>query len=165
MHVLVHDPYVPANTVGALGFEPAPDLGAALGRADIVSLHLPSDASTRGMVDAAFLDAMKTGALLVNTARGTLVDEAALEAALRSGHLAGAGLDVVHDEPMTSPIPLLALDSVVVTPHVAASTRQGLRRMALAAAGNTIDFFAGRLSPSAVINREVLADDRRPAAG
>jgi D-3-phosphoglycerate dehydrogenase len=101
----------------------------------------------------------------VNTARGTLVDEAALEAALRSGHLAGAGLDVVHDEPMTAPIPLLALDSVVVTPHVAASTRQGLRRMALAAAGNTIDFFAGRLNPSAVINREVLADGRQPPRG
>ena len=165
MHVLVHDPYVPANTVSALGFEPVPDLAAALGRADIVSLHLPSDATSRGMVGAAFLAAMKPGAFLVNTARGTLVDEAALEAALRSGHLAGAGLDVIHDEPMKAPIPLLALDSVVVTPHVAASTRQGLHRMALAAAGNTIDFFAGRLNPSAVINRELLADGRQPARG
>jgi phosphoglycerate dehydrogenase-like enzyme len=70
----------------------------------------------------------------VNTARGTLIDEAALEAALRSGHLAGAGLDVVAEEPMTAAIPLLALDSVVVTPHVAASTAQGLQRMALASA-------------------------------
>ncbi|MBR0644478.1 hydroxyacid dehydrogenase [Plastoroseomonas hellenica] len=151
MRVLVHDPYVPDNTVSGLGFEPAPDLASALGIADIVSLHCPSDATTRGMVDAGFLAAMKPGALLVNTARGTLVDEAALEAALRAGHLAGAGLDVVHTEPMTSAIPLLALDSVIVTPHVAASTRQGLHRMALAAAQNTIDFFAGRLNPGAIV--------------
>lgn len=163
MRVLVHDPYVPGNTVSGLGFEPAPDLAAALGIADIVSLHCPSDATTRGMVDAGFLAAMRPGALLVNTARGTLVDEAALEAALRAGHLAGAGLDVVHTEPMTSAIPLLALDSVVVTPHVAASTRQGLHRMALASAQNTIDFFAGRLNPASIVNREVVDD--RPSEG
>lgn len=160
MRVLVHDPYVPGNTVSGLGFEPAPDLAAALGIADIVSLHCPSDATTRGMVDAGFLAAMRPGALLVNTARGTLVDEAALEAALRAGHLAGAGIDVVHTEPMTSAIPLLALDSVVVTPHVAASTRQGLHRMALASAQNTIDFFAGRLNPASIVNREAV--DYRP---
>ncbi|MDJ0388555.1 hydroxyacid dehydrogenase [Roseomonas sp. E05] len=154
MRVLVHDPFIPANTIRGLGYEPAPDLPAALAQAAIVSLHCPSNAATRGMVNAAFLAAMRPGALLVNTARGTLVDEAALEAALRSGHLAGAGLDVVAVEPMTAAIPLLSLDTVVVTPHVAASTAQGLRRMALASAENTVQFFAGTLAPDCIVNPE-----------
>jgi D-3-phosphoglycerate dehydrogenase len=160
MRVLVHDPFVPRNTVRGLGFEPMADLPEALGLADIVSLHCPAGAQTRGMVDAAFLAAMKRGALLVNTARGTLVDEAALEAALRAGHLAGAGLDVLHTEPMEAVIPLLALENVLLTPHVAASTRQGLHRMALAAAQNAIDFFAGCVDPDAVINHEALSRDQ-----
>jgi D-3-phosphoglycerate dehydrogenase len=152
MRVLVHDPFIPENTVSGAGYEPAPDLRQALSQADIVSLHCPSSAATRGMVDATFLAAMRPGALLVNTARGTLVDEAALEAALRSGHLAGVGLDVVAEEPMTAAIPLLSLDSVVVTPHVAASTAQGLHRMALASAENVIRFFAGTLPKSCIVN-------------
>ncbi len=156
MQVLVHDPYVPSNTIRGLGFQPVDDLHAALGQADIVSLHCPAEARTRGMVNQPFLSAMRRGALLVNTARGTLVDEAALETALRDGHLAGAGLDVVQTEPMTEVIPLLALENVLITPHVAASTRQGLHRMALASAQNTIDFFEGRLDPDAVINRALL---------
>ncbi|HWX48472.1 MAG TPA: hydroxyacid dehydrogenase [Roseomonas sp.] len=155
MRVLVHDPFIPANTIRGLGYEPAPDLPAALAQAEIVSLHCPSNATTRGMVDVAFLAAMRPGALLVNTARGTLVDEAALEAALRSGHLAGAGLDVIAEEPMTTAIPLLSLDTVIVTPHVAASTAQGLRRMALASAENTIQFFTGTLAPDCIVNPEV----------
>ena len=156
MRVLVHDPFLPANTIRGLGFEPRKNREAALAESDIVSLHCPSNATTRGMVEASFLQAMKPGAILINTARGTLVDEAALEAALRSGHLAGAGLDVVHTEPMTTPIPLLSLENVVVTPHVAASTAQGLRRMAIASAENVIDFFAGRLDRDAVVNPEVF---------
>lgn len=156
MRVLVSDPAVPANTVRGLGYEPVADLGAALGEADFVSLHCPSNSTTRHMVDAAFLAAMRTGSVLVNTARGTLVVEADLEAALRSGHLAGAGLDVVYTEPMSAVIPLLGLESVVATPHVAASTLQGLRRMALAAAQNTIAYFSGRLDPDVVVNGEVL---------
>jgi D-3-phosphoglycerate dehydrogenase len=152
IRVLVHDPFIPENTISGSGYEPAPDLMQALAQADIVSLHCPSDTTTRGMVDATFLAAMRPGALLVNTARGTLIDEAALEAALRSGHLAGAGLDVVAEEPMTAAIPLLSLDSVVVTPHVAASTAQGLQRMALASADNVIRFFAGTLPKSCIVN-------------
>ncbi|HWL83886.1 MAG TPA: hydroxyacid dehydrogenase [Roseomonas sp.] len=154
MRVLVHDPFIPANTIRGLGYEPAPDLSAALAEAEIVSLHCPSNAATRGMVGVAFLAAMRPRALLVNTARGTLVDEAALEAALRSGHLAGAGLDVVAVEPMAAAIPLLSLDSVIVTPHVAASTAQGLRRMALASAENTIHFFGGTLTTDCIVNPE-----------
>ena len=151
MRVLVHDPAIPANTIRGLGYVPAPDRAAALAEADIVSLHCPSSAATRGMVDAAFLAARRPGALLINAARGTLVDEAALEAALRSGHLAGAGLDVLAEEPMRTPVPLLALDNVLITPHLAASTAQGLHRIALAAAENAIGFFGDRLDPEAVV--------------
>ncbi len=108
------------------------------------------------MVDAAFLSRMKPGAVLVNTARGTLVDEAALEAALRSGHLRAAGLDVLRVEPMVQGLSMLELDNLVVTPHVAASTAEGLQRMAWDAAGNVLDFLAGRVDRDAVVNGEVL---------
>lgn len=156
LRVLVHDPFIPANTIRGLGYEPARDRAAALAEADIVTLHCPSNAETRGMVNAGFLAAMKPGAQLINAARGTLVDEAALEAALRSGRIGGAGLDVVAVEPMPAPIPLLSLPNVVMTPHVAASTAQGLQRMATAAARNVIDFLAGAPDPDAMINPEAL---------
>jgi D-3-phosphoglycerate dehydrogenase len=156
MRVLVHDPYVRGSAIRAAGFEVVQDRDVGLAAAEIVSLHCPSGAETRGMVDVAFLARMRPGAVLINTARGTLVDEAALEAALRSGHLAAAGLDVLHDEPMVAPVPLLSLPNVLLTPHVAASTAQGLHRMALASAENTIAFFAGRLEPDAMINPEAL---------
>ena len=81
---------------------------------------------------------MKPGAVLINTARGTLVDEAALDAALRSGHLAAAGVDVLRVEPMVEPPPMTQLEILIVTPHVAASTAEGLRRMALDSAGNVV---------------------------
>lgn len=156
LRVRVHDPFIPANTIRGLGYEPARDLPAALAEADIVTLHCPSNAETRNMVNGGFLAAMKPGAVLINAARGTLVEEAALEAALRSGHLAGAGLDVVQVEPMQSPIPLLGLPNVVMTPHVAASTAEGLQRMATASARNVLDFLAGQPDPDALINPEAL---------
>lgn len=163
MRVAVHDPFLPAGTIRGAGFEAAVDRAAALAAADIVTVHVPASARTRGLVDAAFLAQMKPGALLINTARGTLVDEAALEAALRAGRLAGAGLDVLTVEPMRAPPAFLALDGVVVTPHVAASTAEGLRRMALDSAGNVLDFLAGRADRDAVVNPEVL--ERRDGAG
>lgn len=156
MHVLVHDPYLPAGTIRGAGYEAVVDLDAGLARADIVTVHVPANESTRGMVDAAFLSRMKQGAVFVNTARGTLVDEAALEAALRSGRLAAAGLDVLRVEPMVQGLSMLELDNLVVTPHVAASTAEGLRRMAWDSAGNVIDFLAGRVDRDAVVNGEVL---------
>ncbi|MBE9604572.1 hydroxyacid dehydrogenase [Acetobacteraceae bacterium H6797] len=155
MKVLVTDPHVPRNTIRGLGCEPV-TLGEGLEAADIVTLHLPSNAETRNMVDKAFLAGMKQGALLINAARGTLVVEADLEAALKSGHIAGAGLDVVQEEPMLTPIPLLSLPNVVMTPHVAASTAQGLQRMAVNSAKNVLDFFEGRLDRDAIINPEAL---------
>jgi D-3-phosphoglycerate dehydrogenase len=156
MRVLVHDPYLPAGTIRGAGYEPVIDRDAGLARADIVTVHVPANESTRGMVNAAFLSRMKRGAVFVNTARGTLVDEAALEAALRSGQLGAAGLDVLGVEPMVQGLSMLELDNLVVTPHVAASTAEGLQRMAWDAAGNVLDFLAGKPDRDAVVNGEVL---------
>jgi D-3-phosphoglycerate dehydrogenase len=156
MTVLVRDPFIPPNTIKGAGFVPVKDLHAGLAAADIVTIHLPSSAETRGIVSAEFLAQMKPGAVLVNTARGTLVDEAALAGALRSGHLAAAGLDVFWDEPVRADNPLLAAPNVVLTPHSAAATEQGLRRMALSCADSILACFRGELDEEVVINREVL---------
>lgn len=94
-------------------------LRSLLEQSDVVSLHLPLTAETDRLIDRTALGRMKRGAVLINTARGGLVDEPALIDALRSGHLAGAGLDVFTEEPVARDAPLLALDNVVVTPHVA----------------------------------------------
>lgn len=104
------------------------DLDDLLSRSDIVSLHLPSTLDTNGLMDASRIARMKSGAVLINTARGSLVDESALAEALTSGRLAGAGLDVFAKEPPDSGNPLLHLSNVVCTPHVAWLTRATLRR-------------------------------------
>ncbi|MFC1975082.1 NAD(P)-dependent oxidoreductase [Chloroflexota bacterium] len=91
-------------------------------QADFLSLHLPALPETRGMVDVAFLNQMKPGAFLINTARGELIDEAALLAALKCGHLRGAALDVFTNEPPGADNPLLVLPQVIVTPHTGSHT-------------------------------------------
>lgn len=156
MEVLVHDPYIPQNTIKGAGFRPVKVLQDGLAEADIVTTHCPSNAETRGMVNAAFLAAMKPGATYVNTARGTLVDEAALTAALKSGHLGAVGLDVFREEPVTTKLPFLDFPNVVVSPHSAAATEQSTRRMGLSCAESIVAHFQGRLDPDVVINKEVL---------
>ncbi|HLB98898.1 MAG TPA: NAD(P)-dependent oxidoreductase, partial [Acetobacteraceae bacterium] len=94
-------------------------LDALLAEADIISLHLPLTEETANLIDAAALATMKPGAILINTARGGLVDARALQAALRTGRLAGAGLDVFVHEPIDAADPLLHLQNVVLTPHIA----------------------------------------------
>lgn len=160
MHVMVHDPHIPAGTIRGAGYEAIVDRDAGLTRADIVTVHVPANDKTRGMVNADFLWRMKRGAVLINTARGTLVDEAALDNALRSGHLAAAGVDVLRVEPMAEPPPMVALENFIVTPHMAASTAEGLRRMAWDSAGNVIDYLAGKPDRDAIVNVEILQEGR-----
>ncbi|MCK8785775.1 hydroxyacid dehydrogenase [Roseomonas sp. NAR14] len=157
MTVLVYDPYVPGNTIKGAGCLPARTLAAGLAEADAVTLHCPSNEETRGMVDRDFLAAMKPGAVLVNSARGTVVREEALAEALHGRHLAGAGVDVFWEEPVPRGSPLLDAPNLMMTPHSAASTAQGLHRMAMSCAESVLTYFAGNLDPDVVVNREVLA--------
>jgi D-3-phosphoglycerate dehydrogenase len=118
-------------------------LETLLGEADVVSLHMRLGDQTRGFLTAARLALMKPTAVLVNTARGALVDKAALVAALREGRLAGAGLDVFHEEPVPAGDPLLALDNVVLTPHNAGMTREVIEAGLHRAVENIERFLAG----------------------
>ncbi len=130
------------------GFAVETDLDALLARADIVSLHCPLTDATRGLIGAHELARMKPGALLVNTARGAVVDEAALVEALRSGRLGGAGLDTFETEPITAHNPLCTLDNVILTPHVAGVTRNAALRVATMTVRNVVDVLAGRPLPA-----------------
>ena len=117
-------------------------LDALLRQSDVVSINAPLQGDTRHLIDGQALALMKPTAYLINTARGDLVDEAALAAALRAGRLAGAGLDVFHDEPLQDS-PLRGLDNVVLSPHLAAYSREGLRETGLLAARAVLDVLAG----------------------
>lgn len=156
MAVLVADPYVPAEAIRAAGCEPVADLDAALPRADFVTLHCPKTPETAGLFGAARLARMKPGAFLVNTARGGIVDEAALHAALVSGHLGGAGLDVFDPEPPPATQPLLQLENVVTSPHMAGVTQEAADAMAIVACQNLLDVLDGRPQRGNVVNPEVL---------
>jgi D-3-phosphoglycerate dehydrogenase len=123
--VLAHDPYVDDEAVRAAGAEPA-GLHEVLSRADAVTLHVRLSEETAGLMGEAEFDAMDESAFLVNTARGGLVDEDALVDALAAGDLAGAALDVFREEPLPADHPLLDRDDVVLSPHVAGSTRDAV---------------------------------------
>lgn len=152
--VLVHDPLLPEAMIRGHGFEPCSELDAAVAAADIVSLHCPLGEATRGMIDERRLRLMKPGALLVNTARGDLVDEQALASALRNDRLAGAGLDVFASEPPPPEHPLLGFSNVLLTPHMAGVTVEAAVRMAVESAENVLAALADRLDPAVVVNPE-----------
>jgi D-3-phosphoglycerate dehydrogenase len=156
MHVLVHDPYVPAETISAAGYEPAPDLDVALPRADFVTIHCPKNPETVGLFNAARLRRMKRGAFIVNTARGGIIDEPALHEALTTAHLAGAGLDVFEVEPTPVANALLKLDSVIASPHMAGVTTESVAGMARVTAENILSVLDGRPNRGNVINQQVL---------
>lgn len=126
------------------------DLPMLLSTADVISLHCPLNDGTRNLLDAAAFSRMKPGAIVINTARGGVIDHAALADVIRAGRLAGAGLDVYPDEPQI-PIELLALETVVCTPHVGANTAQTRAMMAEACARQILDALAGR-KPENVVN-------------
>ncbi|MGI6419895.1 MAG: phosphoglycerate dehydrogenase [Thermoguttaceae bacterium] len=126
-----------------------------LGRADMVSLHLPCNAQTNGFFDAGVFAKMKAGAVFINTARGALVDEDALVAALRSGRLAGAGLDVFQQEPLPANHPLLEIDTALLCPHMAGLDEQSLEAMARLAAESIVESYRGRPPGERVVNREI----------
>jgi D-3-phosphoglycerate dehydrogenase / 2-oxoglutarate reductase len=156
MNVLVYDPYKSAAEIKAAGCEPIADLDAALPRADFVSVHCPKTPETVGMFNAARLARMKPTACLINTARGGIVDERALYAALVSGKLAGAGLDVFEQEPPPMGHSLFELPNVIMAPHVAGVTREAVDRMSEQTARNILSALDGEPIRQNVINQDVL---------
>ncbi|MBV9329421.1 MAG: phosphoglycerate dehydrogenase [Chloroflexi bacterium] len=149
MRVLVYDPYVPDEHVQRLGLEPL-DLESLLQGADIVSLHVPLTEATRGILSAARLACMRPDALLINCARGGLVDEQALRAALDAGNLAGAGIDVYSHEPVDADDPLPRHPRVVATPHLGASTVEAQAQVAVQVANEVLAALDGRPTQFAV---------------
>jgi D-3-phosphoglycerate dehydrogenase len=125
MRVLAHDPYVAAETMADHGVTAA-GLDDLLAKADYVTLHCPLTAATRHLIGERELRLMKPTAVLLNTSRGPVIDEAALVRALREGRIAAAGLDVLEQEPPAPDHPLLGLDNVVLTPHVAGASADGV---------------------------------------
>jgi D-3-phosphoglycerate dehydrogenase len=156
MTVLVYDPYVPAEAIRAAGCEAVGDLDAALPRADFVTLHCPKTPETVGLFGAARLRKLRPTAFLVNTARGGIVDEPALHAALTGGVLAGAALDVFEREPPPTDNPLLTLPNVITSPHLAGVTAEAIQRMAVATARNMLSAIDGQPIRENVVNREIF---------
>jgi D-3-phosphoglycerate dehydrogenase len=156
MNVQVYDPYKPAAEIKAAGCEPVTDLDAALADADFVSVHCPKTPETVGMFNAARLKRMKPTAYLINTARGGIVEEAALYDALKSGKLAGAGLDVFEQEPPPLGHSLFELPNVIIAPHVAGVTREAVDRMSEQTARNILSVLDGEPIRQNVINQDVL---------
>ncbi len=143
MRVLAHDPMLPPDapawSEAGVGRR---ELDALFGEVDVLSLHVPLTESTRGLVDAARLARMKPDAILVNTARGGVVDETALAAALRNGKLGGAALDVFDDEPLRAGSPLAGAPNLILTPHIGGVTRESNERVSSLIAERIRAFFS-----------------------
>lgn len=159
LHVLAHSRNPDPAFAAAHAIE-LTTLDGLLERSDIVSLHVPVTPATRRMVDEGFLARMKRGAILVNTSRGALVDEQALHRALAGGHLAAAGLDVFAAEPPPRDHPLLQLDNVLLSPHVAGLDEVSYRDLQTMAAHVVIDLSQGRRRPDCVVNLKDAPDWR-----
>ncbi len=156
MEVLVHDPYVIQDAIATAGATAVADWRAILGEIDFLSVNCPKNEETDGMVAAAELAAMRSTAFVVNTARGGIVDEAALDDALERRIIAGAGIDPFVVEPATPDNPLFRHDNILVSPHSAGVTVESMFRMGAVSAQNVLDCFDGKLDPANVINSEVL---------
>ena len=130
MHVIAYDPFLSADDARLRGVELVPDLSILLQEADYVSLHAPLTPETQALIGPRELNLMKPTAILVNCARGGIVDEEALATALLEGQIAGAAVDVWQQEPPPQDHPLFALENVIVSPHMAAHTEEAMNRMA-----------------------------------
>jgi D-3-phosphoglycerate dehydrogenase len=154
MEIRALDPYLQSQGWPKGEVAPVADLAEGLAWADIVSVNLPKADSP--VIGAAEIATMKRGAIIINTARGGVVDEAALAEGLASGQIGAAGLDVFDAEPPTPDHPLLGFDQAILTPHIAGLTAEAAERMAAASVQNVLDFFAGQLDPALVVNAAAL---------
>ena len=161
MTIVAYDPFVAAGRAAQMGVRLV-GLDELLRTSDVISVHLPKTAETVGLIGAEALATVKPTAILVNAARGGIVDEQALHAALKEGRLAAAGLDVFANEPCTDS-PLFELEQVVATPHLGASTDEAQEKAGVAVARSVRLALAGELVPDAVnVQGGVIAEDVRP---
>jgi len=151
MHTIAFDPAFSPQQASDFGIQKMDSFEELLARADIISLHAPSTPATRHLINEATLSKMKQGSILINTARGSLVDEVALANALKSGRLASAGLDVFEKEPIAADNPLLALENVVLTDHIASHTWAGHHRLYQMAVHHAIQALHGE-RPDCLLN-------------
>ena len=160
MRVLAHDPALNAAAIRERGAEPAESLEVLLAEADVVTLHVPLTPASFHLIGREQLRRMKPTAILVNTARGGLVDGAALAEALREGRIGGAGLDVFEVEPPPADSPILSAPNVVLSPHTAGNTVAAARYLALASADIAIAVISGN-RPAGLLNAEMWDRRRR----
>ncbi len=151
MRVLGYDPYVDAEKIAGVGAQKVDRLEEMLPQCDFVNVHCSGGSETRHIINARTLALMKPGAYLINTARGTIVDEAALVEALQSRRIAGAAIDVWDPEPPRPGNPLLHRENVIVTPHFCAQTEESLYNMATMVAQGVLDVLEGR-RPQYLVN-------------
>ena len=156
MDTYVLDPNISEAEIKKAGATKVTDLKAILPKVDFVSVHCPKSPETVNMFNSQTLALMKPDAFLVNTARGGIVDEEALHAALTTGKLRGAGLDVLDREPPDAKNKLFGLENVIFSPHMAGVTREANDRMAITAIENILSVFDGRPNAANVVNKEVL---------
>lgn len=159
MKVGVFDPFVKRETAEEMGYVYFENMLDALAAADFVSLHMPSMPSTRGMIAAEQFKAMKPTAFFLNAARGDVVNEPALIAALKNGEIAGAGLDVLVEEPFPADHPFMTMPNVVLTPHMAAQSQETVSKLVTMAAEGTLAVLRGEKWPY-VANPEVYDHPR-----
>jgi phosphoglycerate dehydrogenase-like enzyme len=160
MKVIAHELYPDKEFVKQHGIELV-DFDTLLKRSDFVSLHCPLNDETRGLMNAAAFGRMKPGSVFLNTARGGLVVEAALIAALQSGHLGGAGLDVFEQEPSDPGNPLFKMDNVVVCPHLGGGDAQSIADMGAEAARSIVSLQRGQWAPEAAVLNGTLKEGWR----
>ncbi|MGB4862384.1 MAG: phosphoglycerate dehydrogenase [Tepidiformaceae bacterium] len=163
MRVLAHDPFVAEERTRSLGAEPA-DFETLIAMSDFISVHVPMTAATKGMISTEQFTRMKDGVRLLNVARGGIIDEAALAAAVESGKVVGAAVDVYTAEPIDPKNPLLGDPRIITTPHLGASTAEAQERVAVDVAEQIVDILAGRPARYAV-NAPMLAPETLKVVG
>jgi len=152
--IIAYDPEFDQQAANKTGVSFA-ELDTLARESDYISLHLPKTQKTSGLIDSGFLALMKPGAYLINTSRGGVVVEKDLVQALKNRTIAGAALDVFEVEPPDRNNPLLNLDNVILTPHIASATYEGSREAGICACDNILDYFSGR-TPRNLLNRDLL---------
>ncbi|MFK0274087.1 hydroxyacid dehydrogenase [Ensifer sp. NPDC090286] len=154
MNIRVFDPFASRATSEGTTFVDTLEEGLAV--ADVASLHIPLSDATRNIIDAKALATLKPGAIIINTARGGIVDEAALVHAVKTGHVRSAGLDTFAVEPLPTTDQLIAEERIILSPHSAALTEESLVAMGVMTARNALAGLDGNLDPQLVVNRSVL---------